>query len=359
MLTDILCRHLVTLFLILLFSIRLWTRKSFQNMATRYFWLTVISCLLLVLEDVLEVIASEDPSLRFFRILISVFGYTFRSTAAIGLLLVIVPQRKRSFLLWLPCLITLLVSCTAFFSDVAFGYDEQYHFYRGPLGYVAFIVPFFYQLLILWITFRRFKASQDTTRLIIPVCVLFCISASTLDAYYGGVRINEAIMISSTFFYIFLYSHDNRHDTLTGLLNSQAFYDDCIEFNRRIGAVASLDMNGLKKLNDVHGHHAGDEALAAIGECLGAVMDQWTSAYRIGGDEFAILFFHDDEARIAGAEAQVRKSVTRRGYSVSAGYAMRGRDADLEEAIRQSDSRMYEDKANYYRANTHDRRRRA
>lgn len=65
MLTDMFNRHLVTLFLILLFSVMLWTRKSFRNMATRYFWLTVISCLLLVLEDSLEGMASGDPPCGF------------------------------------------------------------------------------------------------------------------------------------------------------------------------------------------------------------------------------------------------------------------------------------------------------
>ncbi len=65
MLLDMFYRHLVTLFLILLFSIKLWTRKSFRNTETRYFWLTVISCLMLVLEDTLEVMA-EAKSTKIF-----------------------------------------------------------------------------------------------------------------------------------------------------------------------------------------------------------------------------------------------------------------------------------------------------
>ena len=274
------------------------------------------------------------------------------------MLLVIVPRVKRSIILWIPSLITLIVCSTAFFTDIAFGFDANYDFYRGPLGYVAFIVPIFYLLLILWITFKRLTERKGKEKYIIPIGAVFCLSASLADTLHGGIRLNEAILISSIFFYIFLYSHDNRRDPLTGLLNRQAFYDDCVIYNKSIGAVASLDMNGLKRLNDTLGHHAGDAALAIIGECMAAITNHNTLAYRIGGDEFAILFFHENEKEIAQVLAEVREGVTRNGYSISAGYVMRDRLKDLSEAIRESDSRMYEDKSNYYRSSGMDRRRR-
>ena len=86
---NMLTVNMVALFLILLFGIRLLDKKSFQNAETRYFWLTLVSCLLLVVEDALEEMASKDPALLFWRILLSILGYTLRSTAALGLLLVI------------------------------------------------------------------------------------------------------------------------------------------------------------------------------------------------------------------------------------------------------------------------------
>ena len=130
MLSDMLTRHLVTMFLIFLFSIMLRNRKSSRDTEQRYFWVTVLSCLVLAFEDSLEAMASMDPSLRFWRTLLSIVGYTFRSVAALGLLLVIVPQRRRNFTLWIPSLVTLLVNLTAFFTDAAFGFDENYAFYR-------------------------------------------------------------------------------------------------------------------------------------------------------------------------------------------------------------------------------------
>ena len=348
-------RHMVTLFLILLFSFMLWNKKTFRNTETKYFWLTVLCCLLLVVQDTLETMTALDSSMRFFRILLSVLGYTLRSVAPVGLLFVILPARKRNFLFWIPSLLTFLTSCTAFFTDIAFGFDETYAFYRGPLGYVAFIVPVFYLVFILIITFKRFSNKKGLEKYIPTICAILCMSSTVDGVLHGGVRLNEAIMISSIFFYIVLYSNDNRCDSLTGLLNRQAFYDDCSVFNRDIKAIASLDMNGLKVLNDIYGHQAGDVALKKIGECVNEVADYSTYTYRVGGDEFIILFFYDDTKAISKLIDKIKKNVTTAGYSVSVGYAVRKDADDLHKVIKESDHQMYKDKEDYYRINGIDR----
>ena len=219
MVFDILYRHWVTIFTILVFTIKLWPGKRFRNTETKYFWLTVLSTLILVIEDIIEVLCASDPSLRFVRIFVSVIGYTMRSVAGLSLLLVVLPYKKRRFIYWIPALITLATSSTAIFSDIAFGYDENYDFYRGPLGYVAFAVPIFYAIMILVIVFKNFYEKSSIERFIVPVCTIFCLTTSFLDAMYGGVRLNEAIIISGVFFYLILYSNDIRRDSLTNLLN--------------------------------------------------------------------------------------------------------------------------------------------
>lgn len=352
---DIFPRHLVTLFLILLFSIKLLSRKTFRGTETGYFWLTDITCFLLVLQDVLETMCAEDPALKFWRILLSVLGYTLRSIAALSLLLVVVPKKRRSLLLWVPVLITFLVCSTAFFTDIAFSFNEEYAFRRGPLGYVVFVVPFLYLLLILWFSFRHFSERKGVDRLIPPLCAVFCLAAATAGALYGGIRLNEAIMIDSIFFYMFLHSHDIRRDQLTGLLNRQSFYDDCLAYGKDIGAVASLDMNDLKTLNDTLGHPAGDRALKRIGESILAQMDRSTAGYRVGGDEFMILFFHNAVAEIPRFLEQLLESAEKAGCGLAVGYAVCSEHGSLEETIRESDRRMYEDKAAYYRKNGSDR----
>ena len=212
--------------------------------------------------------------------------------------------------------------------------------------------------MIMWITYRRFSERKGIQVYIIPGCAVFCMASAITDALHGGIRLHEAVLISAIFFYILLRAHDNRRDPLTGLLNRQAFYDDCASFNDSISAVASLDMNGLKRMNDTLGHYAGDEALVSIAGCMKAVSGRDIFAYRIGGDEFVILFFGMKEDDVTAAISRVRENIVKAGCSVSAGCVMREKGSDLEETIRESDSKMYADKAEYYRSSGHDRRRR-
>ena len=352
-------RHFTSLFLILLFAIRLGSQRSTRDKQLRYFWLTVVSCFLLILEDQAETMASLDPEMRNWRILLSIAGYVLRSTATIGLVLVVIkPEYRNKQILWVPCIINLLVCCTAFFTDIAFGFDADYTFYRGPLGYVSFIVPLFYLALILYLTFRKFTDNiRRADRIILIACAVFGLLSSILDATHGGVRLHEAILISSIFFYIFLRSYDVRRDSLTSILNRQSLYDDCASMEKNICAVASLDMNGLKTINNTQGHQAGDEALEKVGRCLLEACGRNIRAYRIGGDEFIILFSNMGEPAVWGTLERIRDSVAKAGYSISYGYVMRGKTDSTESMIQRSDMKMFEQKAQYYRDIRHDRRR--
>ena len=353
----LLTRHFLTGLLILVCGIKLYSEKKAKDAELRYFWMTLICCALLVLQDVAESLAAQDPDLRFFRILFSVIGYVLRPVAAIGLLLVVCPPKRRTWRLWIPALINLAINLTAFFSPIVFSFDQDYHFVRGPLGYSVFIVGMLYMAQILVATWHRFHERKRSERWILILCAAACIIASVLDALYWGIRLNDAIMISSVFFYMFLRSHDNRLDPLTSLENRFAFYEDIQRHPKSVSAIASLDMNGLKHINDTQGHAEGDKALAAIGQCLNGINGKNTVAYRIGGDEFAILFFKQDEESVSRTVLQACEAVKQAGFSLSAGYAMREGDERVEDLLHESDRKMYEDKAAYYRQSGMDRRR--
>lgn len=102
-----------------------------------------------------------------------------------------------------------------------------------------------------------------------------------VDVAVGGDHLTEAIMISIVFFYIILYSHDNRLDPLTGLLNRQAFYDDCKLSGKSVRAVASLDMNGLKELNDTQGHKAGTSSCFCYSMMIRRSLLPWKDGSKI------------------------------------------------------------------------------
>ena len=85
--------------------------------------------------------------------------------------------------------------------------------------------------------------------------------------------------------------HEARHDSLTGLPNRRAF-DAHVqrEIDSGVGfALVLCDMDNLKTLNDTQGHEAGDEALQLLAGALQSQLRRSDEAYRVGGDEFAVI----------------------------------------------------------------------
>ncbi|AWJ87320.1 GGDEF domain-containing protein (plasmid) [Azospirillum sp. TSH58] len=155
-------------------------------------------------------------------------------------------------------------------------------------------------------------------------------------------------------------------DELTGLLNRRGFFSHFrreIAAARRQGAKGSgkgggvlviIDLDGFKRINDTHGHMAGDAYLRQIARLLvGSVREEDVVA-RLGGDEFALLLTKTDAAcgdlrarQIAAAAGRrsVRWNNADLPIRFSFGVQPYGADDREEEVIRLADSRMYSDKA--------------
>ncbi len=145
-------------------------------------------------------------------------------------------------------------------------------------------------------------------------------------------------------------------DALTGLFNRRHFLAEAREQlrrTRRYGerlAVAVLDLDGFKPLNDQHGHAAGDRALQALADVLRECMRDSDLVARLGGDEFAALLLEADAADACQVLERVRARVagTRLApvcLTLSAGVACfpeHGHDA--EQLLQRADVAMYQAK---------------
>lgn len=94
-------------------------------------------------------------------------------------------------------------------------------------------------------------------------------------------------------------SSENRRDALTGIGNRRALDQYVAELpRRRVERVAVLmvDVDGFKKVNDGHGHDAGDSVLARIASVLEGGIRPADLAVRLGGDEFLVVLADADRA---------------------------------------------------------------
>lgn len=119
--------------------------------------------------------------------------------------------------------------------------------------------------------------------------------------------------------------------------------------------IAMIDLDGLKRINDTEGHHRGDELLLSASDGLHALQNDDARAFRIGGDEFAVIVAGSDLARqrLVNALRALDRSLREKGFAntgISYGICStpnRGHlsSADIAGLVRNADRAMYAHKA--------------
>jgi diguanylate cyclase (GGDEF)-like protein len=137
-------------------------------------------------------------------------------------------------------------------------------------------------------------------------------------------------------------------DPLTGLGHHATFYAEVAAARAaapegRRTVVLLTDVDGFKAINDARGHAAGDDVLRSVAGVLRAVAPAHGRAYRIGGDEFAILFecASEAEAWAVGWDLQARARA-QLGTTVSIGLSIASPDESDEQLVARADAALYE-----------------
>ncbi len=151
-------------------------------------------------------------------------------------------------------------------------------------------------------------------------------------------------------------------DFMTSLYNRRGFYskikpqlENCISLNYDL-MIVSVDMDGLKNINDTYGHSEGDIAIKALSNLLCQSVDSNTIVARFGGDEFVIAGVYPDGNKTAEIFKETIKrkldaynEITEKPYKVSASVGISITKPDektnLDALIEIADSIMYRQKA--------------
>ncbi|HEX3852218.1 MAG TPA: diguanylate cyclase [Polyangiaceae bacterium] len=150
------------------------------------------------------------------------------------------------------------------------------------------------------------------------------------------------------------------HDELTGLYNRRGWLELARQGLRlamrekRPAAVIYADLNGMKEINDVHGHEEGDQALKDTARILRAACREADVVARFGGDEFVVfaLGFENTglealRSRAQGAIAELNLSGVRPfrlSLSIGAAFFRPDKAETIEELLDRADTEMYERK---------------
>jgi diguanylate cyclase (GGDEF)-like protein len=144
----------------------------------------------------------------------------------------------------------------------------------------------------------------------------------------------------------------------------QPLFEQCAKTNTPF-VLVSADLNGLKTINDTYGHADGDIAISTVGQALAQESSANATCARFGGDEFVAAWACNSSS--SEEEAAFRKRIQNyldefnassgKPYTISSSLgivvAVPSEDITLDEFIKVTDEKMYEEKAKYHQ--THKR----
>ena len=289
---------------------------------------------------------------------------------------------------WQTALIAVLAANTLFQIVACFNrwmivIDDQNHYSHGPL-YTVYILVYLLVIILMAAQFlsygRSYRRQNRASLYSVLLLVIVGIGIQeSLGSEYRTAYIALTMGVTLMFIHYseFYQMHADEHirqqytqlmtDALTGVLSRHAYmsalqrYADPAQVPDDLAAF-SIDINGLKTVNDTIGHEAGDELIIGAARCIEKVFIGG-ECFRTGGDEFIVLTRMGKEQADAALLRLEQETASWTGnlvksLNLAAGCALIGEHHGItvEKLVIEADHAMYARKAAYYRESGHDRR---
>lgn len=316
------------------------------------------------------------------RTLFSAMGYTVRPVLIYLILQLTLQNEHKTWkrkLLILPLIFNTIIAFSAFFTGIAYTYDVDNVFVRGPLGFTTHAVLLFYLITALVIIIRTYRGRKKLEIIVVFWMVILLSGSMILEALYNVRDVGRAAIVLSTIFY-YMYFQTLHHiermdeekrirvvweniartDRLTGLLNKKAFMEE-LEQKAENGwkpetALVFFDLDLFKEVNDKLGHLTGDQALVEFANKLEKIFVNTNYICRFGGDEFCVFLENVSEAHLQDLlnialtvlHAQYKNETAQVNVtaSIGVGYLPDGGKMSINKLLELADAAVYKAKEN-------------
>ena len=349
MIKDYFLQNWPLILILLAFIISLVTTVFLDKKTITRMYVLVGAVFLLSIVVFVEFYILDNPELKNLRVALMAIRYS--ATPVIIALITFALVKRLRWFIFIPAIALAVVNIISIFTGIVFSVDADNVFHRGPLGYLPFIMVGLYSVLLIYLLIKR--SNKKPMEIVYISFLAFALgSGVVLPFIFQGDYANIfCIIIAVALFSYFEFSVLQlvKKDSLTGLLNRHAYFADVSNDPKNITAIISIDMNGLKTINDTIGHAAGDEALVTLSLCFMRPLKSKQSGYRVGGDEFIIVCRKTSKEEVLSIVDQIAKSVSETKYSCAIGYSFNlDGDKPVSDLLKESDEMMYKEKDKYY-----------
>lgn len=344
-----------------MFAALLAVRSRHLNRYKNKFYLASVFFTMLILLSELLGTLSEQQGWRILNIITNVFTYAL--CPMINYCLVMMNVKKwgrKEKLLMIPGLVVAIGSFTTQWTGLLFYVDASNHYVRGSLFGWTFAVSIFYYIGVIYTSYKEYRDADFQDKLYLLAIFLVVAVGVFIQIIDTNIRsMWPTVSICLLLYYVFTLEMSAKYDFLTGVRNRNAYDQkrEMLVINHTYGLVI-FDINGLKSVNDELGHREGDRLITAAAGILVDAFWGYGKLYRIGGDEFVLVFEKCDEktirARLTAMEQMIEKSnKAANGWKLSISYGIDTHPSDdrktYEQVFENADNKMYEMKKNYYK----------
>jgi len=328
-----------------LLSIYILADKTFNKLISISFLISVVCAFLLVIGDAVDYYLEIEHEYYQIRQLVGSLNYIWR-ISCVGYL-VRVAQRKMSphiFTIHILVLLNAIFAVANIWTGWIFRVNADHSFDYGVFLYLPYIVIGYFIIFFVHSTVKYFRTNMAESISIIAICAI-CLFANIIEmVLHIKIVLGQAFSISSFLYYLCLTTELYKRDALTDVYNRRSFYLCAKRWKSRRFGVIMLDLNDLKKFNDMEGHKAGDLALITSVNCMQKIFKKYGVVYRLGGDEFAIIIKDNYISKIDSLLNAFDGQIMTTKYRMAYGYAIYNPSKKFDSVLEEADARMYRNK---------------
>lgn len=363
---------------VMILGILVFENARFEQKTKNRFYLAICCIIIAIVSEWLGMILNSTPSWTTgIHGFVKCMDYVFTPLAVFSFAYVILDESEHHRHLWMMIILCInaLFQITSIFTGWTFHIDDGNIYRHGPL-YPVYMIVYILSVIDAMIAFRSYSRNFRRQNILSLFSILLLIFAGIIFQEFTSPDIRTSCL-AFAFGSVLLFIHYNEFlqqrnddtlemtqnlvetDPLTGMSSRYAYINTLDDYHNMSSLpnnliVFSIDINGLKTVNDTKGHAIGDELICDAAECLSIVLSPFGKCFRTGGDEF-VAIIETDPKTVSDLYAQLHKQTEHYPYlSFSVGYAISAEHPDetIDDLIRISDQKMYREKWKHYQTTT-------
>lgn len=306
-----------------------------------------------VLELVTVIVDGTPVRLRPVNIMANYLG--FGLTPAVPFLMVYAMDRSDEVRLSLKAaaaleiLYLLILTAGTFSGGLVFSVDAENRYAREQGFYLYMLMYGGGILYLMFNTLKMTQTYQNRGRVLIYGLAVFLVAGTMIQIVLPTLHITWlCVTLISVLYYLYCNEMWNQLDGLTGLLSQKSYLNRTRNLRPEDKMLIVLDLDNFKYINDTYGHQAGDQCLKVIAECLKKAYSRYGNCYRIGGDEFCVLFRKPEKEKYCREKfywiIEKQKKSLHMLPGASYGSALIEEQESISDTKARSDANMYANK---------------